>query len=278
MWYPPLASTAKVTDLLAVAAVSLNPNNILGEVAYNRASATTYAYQSIPGTALVQWIDWLNLQYATYTADKVKYDAEKVLWEKFVKYTAPAPGLFGPTADPDAPKAMSIPRELTQPAAPPAEIAGLKKVGTTAPVVKYRGAGFGAPSAMLLVPVASKTVRPFGVMAGKGQFATAATAPTAADSLMSVRRTSNYVDSTQAATITTCDKSYLMITSVQKIAAPTAATKFVLTVTASKWAKNLEEQVPSQPGAVTKPTAAPAGASQLAASAVAAALTALYLF
>lgn len=272
----------KITDLLFVTTVSKNPNNLLGEISYNKASTTTYAYESIPATALVQWIDWLNLQYATYTADVVKYEAERVLWEKFVKYKAPAPGLFGPTADPDAPKAMSIPRELTQPAAPPAEIAGLKSttVGTTVTAAKatYRGAGFGAPSAMILVPIVGKTVRPFGTMAGAGQFATATTAAVAADSLMSIRKTSNYKDSTQAATITTCDKSYLMITSVQNVDAPAAAKKYVLTVTAKKWAKTLAEQVPAQPGAVTKPTAAPAGASQLAASAVAAALTALYLF
>ena len=68
-----------------------------------------------------------------------------------------------------------------------------------------------------------------------------------------------------------------MITGWLQVAPGTAKT-VELTVTAADFAKTLEEQIPTRPGAVTAPVAAPAGAAQLAASAVAAALTALYLF
>ena len=91
---------------------------------------------------------------------------------------------------------------------------------------------------------------------------------------MSVRKTSNKKDGKY---ITTCDKSYVMITGWLKVT-PSAAKTIELLVTASEFASTLEEQIPSRPAAVTAPVAAPAGAAQLAASVVAAALTALYLF
>lgn len=156
----------------------------------------------------------MELYYASYKAEVVTYEAERTLWEKFVKYEAPAPGLFGPTADPDAPKAMSKPRAPTQPATLATEVSGLAKVGTTAATVVYRGAaGYGKPAAQKIALVASKTVRPFGTLAGQG---VAAAAPTldAKASGYSIRKTTNYSDYTAGTTITACDKAYLMITSV----------------------------------------------------------------
>jgi hypothetical protein len=67
-----------------------------------------------------------------------------------------------------------------------------------------------------------------------------------------------------------------MITAVKQ--ATTTAIAIKLKVTAKAFASTLAEQIPTRPGATTAPVAAPAGATQLAASAVAAALTALYLF
>jgi len=174
---------------------------------------------------------------------------------------------------------MSKPRAPTQPATLATDVSGLAKIGAVAAKVVYRGAGgYGKPSAQKLTLVAEKTVRPFGTLAGQG----VAVAPPALETLAStysIRKTTNYKDYTAGTTIDTCDKAYLMITSVVSVVAPSAAAKnFIITVTASKWGKTLAEQVPVLPGAVTAATAAPAGASQLAASAVAAALTALYLF
>jgi len=221
----------------------------------------------------------LETYYASYKAEVAKYDAERTLWEKYLKYEAPAPGLFGPTADPDAPKAMSKPRAPTQPATLATEVSGLGKVGTAAATVVYRGAGgYGKPSAQKLVLVAAKTVRPFGTLAGQG---VAAVPPVldAKASGYSIRKTTNYLDYTAGTYATAgCNSAFLMITSVVNVVAPAAAKDFIIVVTATKWGKTLAEQVPVLPGAVTAATAAPAGASQLAASAVAAALTALYLF
>merc|ERR1712046_417890 len=98
------------------------------------------------------------------------------------------------------------------------------------------------------------------------------------DAVLSMRKTTNK-DSTQTDGYkATCDYSYLFITGVNKVAAGTALKTVKLVVTAAEFGKPLSELVPSSPGAATATVAAPAGATQLAASAVAAALTALYLF
>jgi formiminotetrahydrofolate cyclodeaminase len=68
-----------------------------------------------------------------------------------------------------------------------------------------------------------------------------------------------------------------MITGWLKVA-PGTALSIQLKVTAEEFAKTLAERIPTRPGAATAAVAAPTGAAQLAASAVAAALTALYLF
>ena len=239
-WYPKLATdySTIITDLQAssVAINAKDPNNLLGKVAYNRATDTTkYTWELISGDVLVQWIAWLNLYYASYKAEVTTYDAERTLWEAFLKYEAPAPGLFGPTADPDAPKAMSKPRAPTQPATLATDVSGLAKIGAVAAKVVYRGAGgYGKPSAQKLTLVAEKTVRPFGTLAGQG----VAVAPPALDakaSTYSIRKTTNYKDYTAGTTIDTCDNAYLMITSVVVTTALAAAKDFQITVTATKW-------------------------------------------
>ena len=100
---------------------------------------------------------------------------------------------------------------------------------------------------------------------------------TTADNGYSMRKTTNKDASTTDGYKATCDTSFLMITAWLAIT-PTAAKEFQIKVTAEPFANTLEESIPTRPGAVTAPVAAPAGAAQLAASAVAAALTALYLF
>ena len=281
MYYPPLGTdlAAIITDLQAADPAATAPNNLMGEVGYSRpTTATEYVYEMIPGNTLVDWITWLESVYTSYNAEVKTYDTERALWEKFLKYEAPAPGLFGPTADPDAPKTMSIPRKPTQPVDIPASIVNLAKVGTTAPKVEFNGkAGYGWPSAYALTPVKEKTIRPFGVLAGKGQLKTTAVAPVAADKGFSMRKTSNKDSTKTTGYVASCDVSFLMISGWLKVV-PAAALDIQLLVTAEEFSKTLAELVPTRPGAATAATAAPAGAAQLAASAVAAALTALYLF
>lgn len=225
--------------------------------------------------------------YTSYDAEVVTYDKEAALWKTYAEYKAPEPGLFGPTEDPDAPKGMSVPRQPTQPVDVPNKIKGLSVTATdfTASTGKYAGvtqaayngkAGYGWPSAQIIVPVTGKTVRPWGVLAGGGQLAATATAEAAADLLYSVRKTTNVGKTATGTGTAACNKSYLMITAIKQ--ATTTAVTIKLKVTSKAFASTLAEQIPTRPGATTAPVAAPAGATQLAASAVAAALTALYLF
>ena len=54
-WYPKLATdySAIITDLQLVPADAKTPNNVLGEVAYDRATdAAKYEWQLIPGNVL----------------------------------------------------------------------------------------------------------------------------------------------------------------------------------------------------------------------------------
>ena len=223
--YPPLAKDLSgiITDLqgTATAPVATTPNNLMGEVGYTRpTTASELVYEMIPGNTLVDWITWLESVYSSYNTEKTAYDTEAALWKTYAEYKAPEPGLFGPTADPDAPKTMSTPRAPTQPVAVPDSIANL---GGTTPTVEFNGkAGYGWPSAYKLTPVASKTVRPFGTLPGKGLFATTAVAVVAEDKGYSMRKTTNK-DSTQTTGYkATCNKSYLMITGWLKVVPATA--------------------------------------------------------
>ena len=208
LYYPPLQSASVVTDLQATAVVATAPNNIMGEVGFNLATGSSeYAYSKVPGGTLNDWIDWVKSVYTSYDAEVVKYEVERKAWKTYAEYKAPAPGLFGPTADPDAPKTMSSPRQPTQPVDVPTTIKNLADKTK----VTYNGkAGFGWPSAMMITPVKEKTVRPWGVLAGGGQLSTTSTAATATDSTYSMRKTTN--KDSAGKYITSCDASYLMIT------------------------------------------------------------------
>jgi hypothetical protein len=223
LYYPAKVDlSAIVTDLQATTVVATAPNNIMGDVGFNLATGTSeYTYTKVPGGTLNDWIDWVSSVYKSYDAEVVKYEVERKAWKTYAEYTAPAPGLFGPTADPDAPKVMSSPRQPTQPVDVPTTIANLKDKAT------YNGkGGYGWPSAMQILPVAEKTIRPWGVLAGGGQLSTTSQAVVDADSTYSMRKTTNV--GLEAAK---CDKSYLMITAMMNTAPGTAKT-VKLTVTA----------------------------------------------
>jgi hypothetical protein len=163
---------------------------MLAEVAFNEnPTSAKYSFTMVPGQTLVEWITWLNSVYTSYKAEVVTYDKEAALWKTYAEYKAPEPGLFGPTEDADAPKGMSVPRQPTQPVDVPNKIKGLSVTATdyTASTGKYASvpraayggkakAGYGYPSAMMIVPVTGKTVRPWGTLAGGGQLAATATA------------------------------------------------------------------------------------------------------
>jgi hypothetical protein len=262
---------------------------MMGDVAFKSPDKDGTTYLSVPGNTLVEWMANIKAVYDSFTAEKTKYDAEAALWKTYAEYKKPEPGLFdwlfGATEDPDKPKTVSSPLQPTQPVDLPATIkslagsvtatvnpvvyatAALKTAGTT-------GAGYGWPSAYMVYPITANTVKPWGTLAGDGIADATATARADASLAMSVRKTANTGKTSSSSPA--CDKSYIMITAVK--AATVVAKVFKLTVTAQPFAKSLEEQIPTRPGAVTAPVAAPAGATQLAASAVAAALTALYLF
>ena len=204
-WYPPLttAVASAVTDLQLTATVQTAPNNLLGEVGFNmNPTSTNFSYAMVPGQTLVEWATWLASVYTSYDAEKVKYDADAALWKTYAEYKAPEPGLFGPTEDPDAPAGRAAPRQPTQPVDVPNKIKGLSVTATdfTATTGKYAGvpqavyngkAGYGYPSAMMIVPVAGKTVRPWGTLAGGGQLAATNNAETTTDLTYSVRKTTN---------------------------------------------------------------------------------------
>jgi len=249
-YYPPLATemvtSKKIADLDAENTDKTAPNNLMGDVSFKVPVTTGVVYNAVPGNTLVAWMANIKAVYDSYSAEVVKYDAERVIWDKYAKYEAPAPGLFdwlfGATEDPDKPAAASSPLAPTQPVAVPATIKSLGLSDTSATkspsMAEYKDKkGYGYPSAYTLVPVKSNTVKPFGTLAGGGVAKDIATAATAADSLMSVRKTANY-DATGATAITTCKKSYLMITAVWNDA--TAAKTVEMIITTSAWANTLE--------------------------------------
>jgi len=228
-----------ITDLQAVATTATTPNNIMGDVLFKTPAITGTTFLSVPGNTLADWMANIKAVYAQFDAEKAKYDTEAATWKTYAEYKAPAPGLFdwafGAAVDPAKPATVSSPLMPTQPVAVPATIASLKVSATaaTSPAIYGGKAGYGYPSAYKLTAVAEKSGKPFGTLAGKGQFATQTVdwAP-ATESIMSVRKTSNKkADGTYAAA---CDKSYLFITGVLKTA-PAALKTVVLTVTASEF-------------------------------------------
>ena len=181
-------------------------------------------YLKVPGNTLVEWMANIKAVYDSYTAEKTKYDAEAALWKTYAEYSAPEPGLFdwlfGATEDPDKPKTVSSPLVPTQPVDLPTTISSLAIGATTAPTSPavyatsaLKTAGYGYPSAYMVYPIAGKTVKAWGTLAGGGINDATNTAEVAADLTMSIRKTTN--TGKTATSTPACDKSYLMITAVK---------------------------------------------------------------
>jgi len=219
-WYPPLATnlSAIITDLLATAVTATTPNNMYGDVLFKSPDKDGTTYISVPGNTLLDWITNVKAVYTSYDAEVVKYNAEAATWKTYAEYTAPAPGLFdwlfGAAEDPDKPTTVSSPLQPTQPVAVPDTIGQLAvSVTTTVNPALYTGKlGYGYPSAYMITPIASKSVKPFGTRAGGGIYSAASVAAATTDNAYSMRMTTNKDSSTTTGYKATCDYSYLMIT------------------------------------------------------------------
>jgi len=219
-----------ITDLQLVATTATTPNNIMGDVLFKTPAITGTTFLSVPGNTLADWMANIKAVYAQFDAEKAKYDTEAATWKTYAEYKAPAPGLFdwafGAAVDPAKPATVSSPLMPTQPVAVPATIASLEvsKVGltpatknTVSPAIYGGKAGYGYPSAYMLTAVAEKSGKPFGTLAGKGQFATQTVAWAAAtEGILSMRKTSNKDTTKTDGYVTACNKSYLFITGVKK--------------------------------------------------------------
>ena len=201
LYYPPLATelttSKKITDLLPDAATITTPNNLYGDLSFKSPDKDGTTYLKVPGNTLIDWMANVKAVYDSYSAEVVKYDAESAVWKKYAEYAAPEAGVFdwliAPAEDPDKPATVSSPLKPTQPVAVPATI-GQLAVSVTATVNKAAyttKAGYGYPVAYSLFPVAEKTIKPFGTLAGGGINKVAATALTTADPLYSMRKTTN---------------------------------------------------------------------------------------
>lgn len=118
---------------------------------------------------------------------------------------------------------------------------------------QYKGkSGYGYPSTyMLTKPIAERTGKPFGTLAGKSLSPTNTDYWNAAvDSTYSIRRTTNYANYDLKTPIDSCGKSYLMITGVLNRAPSTTAMTVKLNVTSTAWSKNFVERIPKRPDAV----------------------------
>jgi len=198
-YYPPLATdltTAIITDLKSEDTTLTTPNNLYGDLRFKSPDKDGTTYLKVPGNTLIDWMANVKAVYDSYSAEVVKYDAESAVWKKYAEYAAPEAGVFdwliAPAEDPDKPATVSSPLKPTQPVAVPATI-GQLAVSVTATVNKaeYKSWGYGSPVAYALVPVAEKTIKPFGTLAGGGINKVAATALTTADPLYSMRKTTN---------------------------------------------------------------------------------------
>jgi len=132
-FYPPLATemltSKKIADLSADTAKLTTPNNLMSDISFKLPDKDGVVYMAVPGNTLVAWMANIKAVYASYSAEVTKYEAERVIWEKYAKYEAPAPGLFdwlfGPTVDADKPAAASSPLAPTQPVAVPTTVSSL---------------------------------------------------------------------------------------------------------------------------------------------------------
>jgi len=237
-----------IVDLAATAPALTTPNNMMGDVLFKTPATTGTTYIKVPGNTLVEWMANIKAVYDSYTAEKTKYDAEAALWKTYAEYKKPEPGLFdwlfGATEDPDKPKTVSSPLQPTQPVDLPTTISSLAIGATTAPTspavyatnalkaAGQTGGGYGWPSAYMVYFIVSNTVKPWGTLAGGGIQDATATASTAADLLLSVRKTANTGKTSSSSPA--CDKSYVMITAIKQ--ATTVAKVFKIKVTAKAFA------------------------------------------
>ena len=247
-FYPKLATemvtSGKIADLKADTVEKTTPDNLMGDVSFKLPDKDGVVYMKVPGNTLVAWMANIKAVYDSYSKEATAYDAERVIWDKYAKYEAPAPGLFdwlfGATEDPDKPAAASSPLAPTQPVAVPTTVSSLLISGdatkTPNPAKYDNKKGYGYPSAYTLVPIKGKTVKAFGTLAGGGVAKDIAVDAQTASSKLSVRKTANYDSAGKA--IATCKKSYLMITGVWNVA--TAAKTVEMIVTTSAWASTLE--------------------------------------
>jgi len=198
LYYPPLGTDLAtiITDLKSEYTTLTTPNNLYGDLRFKSPDKDGTTYLKVPGNTLIDWMANVKAVYDSYSAEVVKYDAESAVWKKYAEYAAPEAGVFdwliAPAEDPDKPATVSSPLKPTQPVAVPTTI-GQLAVSVTATVNKaeYKSWGYGSPVAYALVPVAEKTIKPFGTLAGGGINKVAATALTTADPLYSMRKTTN---------------------------------------------------------------------------------------
>ena len=247
-FYPKLATemvtSGKIADLKADTVEKTTPDNLMGDISFKLPDKDGVVYMKVPGNTLVAWMANIKAVYDSYSKEATAYDAERVIWDKYAKYEAPAPGLFdwlfGATEDPDKPAAASSPLAPTQPVAVPTTVSSLLISGdatkTPNPAKYDNKKGYGYPSAYTLVPIKGKTVKAFGTLAGGGVAKDIAVDAQTASSKLSVRKTANYDSAGKA--IASCKKSYLMITAVWNVA--TAAKTVEMIITTSAWANTLE--------------------------------------
>jgi hypothetical protein len=132
-YYPKLATemvqSGKIADLKADTVEKTTPDNLMGDVSFKLPDKDGVVFMKVPGNTLVAWMANIKAVYDSYSTEATAYDAERVIWDKYAKYEAPAPGLFdwlfGATEDPDKPAAASSPLAPTQPVAVPTTVSSL---------------------------------------------------------------------------------------------------------------------------------------------------------
>jgi hypothetical protein len=132
-FYPKLATemvtSKKIADLGADTVEKTTPDNLMADVSFKLPDKDGVVFMTVPGNTLVAWMANIKAVYDSYSTEATAYDAERVIWDKYAKYEAPAPGLFdwlfGATEDPDKPAAASSPLAPTQPVAVPTTVSSL---------------------------------------------------------------------------------------------------------------------------------------------------------
>ena len=124
-----MVTSGKIADLKADTVEKTTPDNLMGDVSFKLPDKDGVVFMKVPGNTLVAWMANIKAVYDSYSKEATAYDAERVIWDKYAKYEAPAPGLFdwlfGATEDPDKPAAASSPLAPTQPVAVPTTVSSL---------------------------------------------------------------------------------------------------------------------------------------------------------